>query len=141
MKFRHKPTVVDAWRAQEEKTVDTIFGPVKVQPGEYVIRLPSHEVQVVKPGTFFECFEEVAGVRSLIAITWQDGPVKEKGRNGVQVEDVIEVLEERLAELNKPPYACRETAIAVTKLQEARLWLLERTRNRTGRAVEGTSNP
>jgi len=31
-----------------------------------------------------------------------------------------------------------ENALALTKLDEARLWLLERTRERDGRGVEGT---
>lgn len=74
-----------------------------------------------------------------IGIQWQDGPVGEVGVNGCQVEDVIDVLVARLTELNVDPYRCRENSLAITKLEEARLWLNERTRARTARGVEGTS--
>ena len=36
-------------------------------------------------------------------------------------------------------YACRENAIAITKLEEALLWLRKRTEARVERGVEGTS--
>lgn len=74
-------------------------------------------------------------------VQFQEGPVKEHGVNGVQVEDVLEVCLERLRRLNQPPHAGRETALAITKLEEAVMWLDKRTRDREARGVEGTSQP
>lgn len=41
--------------------------------------------------------------------------------------------------LQDSAYKCRENAIAITKLEEALLWLRKRTMNRERRGVEGTS--
>ena len=46
---------------------------------------------------------------------------------------------ERLECFQRSPYACRENAIAITKLEEALLWLRKRTEGRVQRGVEGTS--
>ena len=74
-------------------------------------------------------------------LVFQDGPVAEHGVNGLQNEEVIQVIIERLQALNQPPYAGIENACAITHLQEAKMWLEERTRNRQARSVEGTSTP
>lgn len=42
----------------------------------------------------------------------------------------------RLTDLNSR-FACRENSIAITKMQEALMWLNERTRERKERGVEG----
>lgn len=77
--------------------------------------------------------------RPFIDITWQDGPRLEVGLNGANPEDVLLVVKERLQELNVPPHDTRENALAITKIQEAIHWLMERTRDREARGVEGTS--
>jgi len=57
--------------------------------------------------------------------------------DGTTNEEVLAVLIDRLIYLNlKVP--SRETALAITRCQEALLWLQERTRDRTERGVEGT---
>lgn len=68
----------------------------------------------------------------------QNGPVKEKGVNGCQVDTIIEAAKVILEGLNKQ-FPCRENSCAVTKLDEALHWLQARTRNREKRGVEGTS--
>lgn len=75
-------------------------------------------------------------------IIWQDGPL---GRgddrelpNGAFVEDVIEAARQRIAYYQEGEFRCRENAIAITKLEEALLWLDKRTRDREDRGVEGT---
>ncbi len=71
-------------------------------------------------------------------ILFQNGPVKEHGVNGCQIEDIIEkVLLPRLNDLNERS-KCRENALAITKLEEALLWLNRRTQNRVAKGVEGT---
>jgi hypothetical protein len=65
--------------------------------------------------------------------------VKENGVNGCQVDTVIAASKAILEGLNKN-FPCRENAMAITKLDEALLWLEKRTKDREARAVEGTSN-
>ena len=43
-----------------------------------------------------------------------------------------------IQELNNK-FPCRENAMAITKLDEALMWLEARTKNRITRGVEGTS--
>ena len=72
-----------------------------------------------------------------IDITFQDGPVKENGRNGCQIDDVLEVLIERLQNFQAGEFRCRENAITITKLEEGLMWQQRRTMDRLSRGVEG----
>lgn len=56
--------------------------------------------------------------------------------DGTTNEEVIEVLIDRLNVLNKK-FPCRENSLAITKLDEALLWLNKRTADRIKRNVEG----
>ena len=76
--------------------------------------------------------------KNSLSFTLQNGPVKEFGTNGCQVDTVIEAAKVILEGLNKQ-FPCRENSSAITKLDEALMWLRERTRNREKRGVEGTS--
>lgn len=76
-------------------------------------------------------------MEKYINIKFQEGPIKENGVNGCQIEDVIDVLVERLQGFQAGEFRCRENALAITKLEEARLWLDERTRKRLKQGVEG----
>ena len=76
---------------------------------------------------------------NMISFKIQDGPIKEVGKNGCQVADMIAVARHIINELNIK-YPCRENAMTITKLDEALMWQAERTRNRVERNVEGTSN-
>lgn len=76
-------------------------------------------------------------MNKYINIKFQEGPIRENGVNGCQIEDVINVLVERLQGFQSGDYRCRENALAITKLEEARLWLNERTRKRLEQGVEG----
>ncbi len=71
-------------------------------------------------------------------LKFQNGPILEVGVNGLTHEALLAVIEDRLVAFQSGPYACRENAVALTKLQEARMWLQERTRGRVNRGVEGT---
>ncbi|MGE6313419.1 hypothetical protein ACQKD6_23740 [Bacillus cereus] len=72
-----------------------------------------------------------------INIKFQEGPIQENGVNGAQIEEVVDVLVNRLQGFQNGGYPCRENALAITKLEEARLWLNERTRKRQEQGVEG----
>lgn len=61
--------------------------------------------------------------------------------DGVTNEEVLRVLIHRLNYLNKEKLSCRENSLAITKLEEALMWLEKRTESRKKRGVEGTFNP
>ncbi len=86
-------------------------------------------------------FAGQASNKPLVSIRFQIGPVKEFGHNGVQIEDIIDILVERLEAFQKGPYRCRTNALAITNLEQARMWLQERTRKRTAQGVEGINAP
>lgn len=77
-----------------------------------------------------------------LRIDWQNGPL---GRgadrlepNGCFVETVIRAAIDRLEYYQRSKFACRENALAITKLQEGLHWLNHRTAEREARNVEGT---
>lgn len=78
-------------------------------------------------------------MRSHVDIHFQDGPIAEAGVNGVSNEALLAVVIDRLEGFQSGKFACRENAIALTKLQEAMHWMNHRTRARVARGVEGTS--
>ena len=70
---------------------------------------------------------------------FQTGPIQENGINGISNESLIAIVIDRLQGFQSGPFACRENALALTKLEEAMHWLHHRTRERLARGVEGTS--
>lgn len=74
----------------------------------------------------------------LAKLHFQEGPIKEAGVNGVMGEDLIAMVINRLEHFQASPFGCRENAMAITKLEEALLWLRKRTMGRENRGVEGT---
>lgn len=64
-----------------------------------------------------------------IIIKFQAGPLPQ-GVNGCSIEDVIDVLVTRLEGFQTGAFRCRENALAITKLEEAKQWLLYRTSKR-----------
>ena len=71
-------------------------------------------------------------------VSFQNGPVKEVGINGISNEALLAIVEDRLTCFQSGEYSCRENAVALTKIQEAMMWLAKRTRDRVARGVEGT---
>jgi len=60
--------------------------------------------------------------------------------DGTTNEEVLRMLIDRLhTQGEKVP--CRENSIAITKLEEALMWLEKRTADRQSRGVEGTMRP
>ena len=76
---------------------------------------------------------------ALAEIKFQDGPINEVGINGVTQEVLLEIVADRLRSFQKGSFACRENALALTKIEEAQHWLQQRTLERMRRGVEGTS--
>lgn len=78
------------------------------------------------------------GPPGCVIIDFQNGPVKEAGVNGISNEALLAIVADRLLGFQAGAYACRENAIALTKIQEAMHWLHHRTNERLQRGVEGT---
>ena len=77
-------------------------------------------------------------------IEWQDGPLgrgaDRKPASGAFVETILAAAKQRLEfyqTASNGKYACRENAMAITKLDEALMWLDKRTKDREDRGVEG----
>lgn len=70
-----------------------------------------------------------------LRIDWQSGPLGRppKLATGAFVDDVIEAARQRLEfyqKMSGGKYACRQNAIAITKLDEALMWLTNRRMER-----------
>lgn len=82
---------------------------------------------------------EVWGPTGMVGtFNFQEGPIQECGVNGVMNEDLIAMVISRLEHFNRTEFSCKENAMAITKLEEALLWLRKRTMAREKRGVEGT---
>lgn len=77
-------------------------------------------------------------VTDFCRIGFQNGPINEVGVNGVTQEALLAIIADRLRSFQAGPYACRENALALTKIEEAQHWLHSRTKVRMERGVEGT---
>ena len=73
---------------------------------------------------------------NTISFRLQNGPIRENGVNGCQVDTMIETAKIIIENLNKQ-FPCRENSLAITKLEEALHWLDARKKNREKRGVEG----
>ncbi len=86
-----------------------------------------------------QAFQQEGWPQAILAeIHFQEGPIKECGVNGVCNEDLIAMVITRLEHFQKSEFSCRENALAITKLEEALLWLRKRTMGREKRNIEGT---
>jgi hypothetical protein len=75
---------------------------------------------------------------SRLPIIFQNGPIGDVGVNGVTHEALLAILIDRLSAFQTGPYACQQNELALKLLVEAQYWLLDRTRTRMARGVEGT---
>ena len=70
-------------------------------------------------------------------VNFQNGPIKEFGVNGVTQEALLAIVIDRLRCFQAGPFACKENSAALSHVASALDWLLERTRARMQRGVEG----
>ena len=104
------------------------------------------EIEVVLPGaiyavpTFVVADEGIIdGEGKLIYFCKGDKSNPEAFRQeGLFVETLIQLCKESLEYVNTGNLATRETAMAITKLDEALMWLNKRSEDRKLRAVQGT---
>jgi hypothetical protein len=90
--------------------------------------------QTIRPYNFIYLRKD----KNSIAFTIQNGPIKEVGVNGCQVDTLIEAAKLIIEGLNAK-FPCRENSMVITKLDEALMWSEKRKWNRTKRGVEGTN--
>lgn len=88
----------------------------------------------IRPHNFIYVRHDV----NSISFTIQNGPIKEVGVNGCQVDEMIYAAKLIIEGLNKN-FPCRENSMAITKLDECLMWLKKRKDDRIKREVEGTS--
>ena len=88
--------------------------------------------ETIRPNAFIYVRHD----KNSLSFTIQNGPVKEVGKNGCQVEDIIAVAKHMVEQLNAK-FPCRENAMMITKLDEAIMWSKKRTQDRKARNVEG----
>lgn len=81
----------------------------------------------------------IKGEHDGFLLLFQNGPIAEHGVNGITQEVLLAIIIDRLQCFQKGPFACRENALALTKLEEAKHWLFSRTLERMQRGVEGTN--
>jgi hypothetical protein len=74
--------------------------------------------------------EEVVGIK------WQSGGTATTDRNGAFIEDVLALVYARLKAFNAE-FPSRENSLALTKIEEAVLWLAQRKAEREYRGVYG----
>lgn len=75
----------------------------------------------------------------MTILTFQSGPIKECGVNGITNETLLAVVLDRLRSFQNGPYACEENALAWQCANAALNALKSRTERRIKRGVEGTS--
>lgn len=122
--------------------LETLKGVTKIGDVSIMQERPRNEDGSVNWALFDELRKEqpvyVDHEVNMISFRIQNGPIKEAGKNGCQVTDVIAVAKHILEQLNAK-FPCRENAMTITHLDEALMWQDKRTKDREARQVEGLS--
>ena len=72
-------------------------------------------------------------------IDFQHGPRNDPSSiQGVLDTDLLEIVRDRLIGFQSGEFACRENALALTKLEECLMWMNRRVEDRAERKVLGT---
>lgn len=95
-----------------------------------------YQIAALKPDGYVNLDASGGG---LTNIAFQNGPIKEAGVNGISGEALLAIVIDRMRGFQSGPFACRDNAVALTKLEETLMWLQRRTRERMARGVEGTN--
>lgn len=74
--------------------------------------------------------------KKVLDVKFQSGGTATNEKNGIFIEDLLIVAYAKLDEFNKA-FPCRENSLALTKIEEAILWLTARKAERESRGVYG----
>lgn len=115
-----------------------------------MLKLTTHIVNPVNDAIVLEVLDEpdAGGAHHSYKASWnegtcsnyidfQNGPIAEKGVNGVTQEVLLAIVEHRLECFQAGPFACESNAKALAAVKEAKEALFSRTRERMARGVEG----
>ena len=94
---------------------------------------PSPGIELDSP-----CINPIDVTPTTVRFTLQTTPIRQGGVQGCQIDHVVMFAIEALKDLNGE-VSCRESALAITNLEIALMWLEKRRRDRIARGVEGTS--
>ena len=75
----------------------------------------------------------------LCLVSFQNGPIKEFGVNGVTDEDLLAIVVDRLRGFQSGDFACGANQHALAHVENAFTALMNRTAERENRGVEGTN--
>lgn len=82
-------------------------------------------------------YEQSINGKNILKVKFQTGGSATTERNGVFIEDLLIIAYAKLNEYNKA-LPSRENSLALTKIEEAILWLTARKAEREHRGVYGT---
>lgn len=119
---------------------DTIEITVTDQPGAGGAnhRYELNGIDFQRNNSFFPLIHGLTSPNGTFAVVFQNGPIPEKGVNGVTQEALLAIVEDRLASFQAGPFGCEENARALSAVRDALHWLHYRTLKRMARGVEGT---
>ncbi len=83
--------------------------------------------------------ESTEPLRFLGTVSFQNGPIKEFGVNGVTNEDLLAIVVDRLRGFQSGEFACNANQHALAHTENAFTALFGRTKEREARGVEGTN--
>jgi hypothetical protein len=72
-----------------------------------------------------------------VILNFQNGGLKEVGANGITDQALLAIVLDRLRSFNDGQFRCRENSVAITKIEEALMWMEKRANDRSRRGVEG----
>ena len=82
---------------------------------------------------------KVSNNTAMVSIKFQNGATQETEINGILMEDLLHIVKDRLEGFNQGDWRCKENSMAITKIEEALLWLNKRTNDRRESGKYGTS--
>lgn len=104
---------------------------------------PSRSVSVLAEGRNTYAIQHCDAEGKLVwsqGLEFQTGPHAEAGINGIQNEELIALVIDRLSKLNSL-LPCGENAAALRHLEDAHRQLIIRQQNRKANGTEGTNKP
>jgi hypothetical protein len=108
----------------------------KVNPANNLVTVTVIDTPNGEPSTYRLSADEPFPGFS-VTLNFQLGPINEV--NGITNEVLLAIVRDRLEYFQKGNYACRENALALTKIEETLQWLHWRTRRQMAAGTEGTS--
>ncbi len=116
----------------------------EVYAGEKGVGGASHDYMIVKSGSA-KCDQEQDALifgnpeDVLETLHFQEGPRHDaQSLHGITDQDLLEIVRDRLKGFQNGNMPTRETALALTHVEEALLWLNKRIEDRIERNVLGT---